>query len=356
MYDIIIIGAGTAGCYLARLLDPNLNVLIIEKDKKVKLKDSGIVSTRFTQFFSSKFIKERIKQMTLVSPSNLSYSISSEKPFAYVLKRKEFAQALRSEARKKAKIVYEEAQEIDISKNVKVRTNKNDYECKLIVGADGANSVVRKALGIKPPRCCTGIMVKNRSVESNIRIFFNKYFSPEFFAWIKNEEYGLMTATRPPDYLNYFREQQELPKGKLYAAQIPIGYTKSFSKHAILIGDACGQVKPVTGGGIILSAKAANHAASVIENAIRKNNFSTRTLYEYEKSWKDDFGWEIRKQLLIRKIYRKLSNKDIEQILKDFMPSIEQTSFDYDYLSNIWKSIPTIKLIKHVITKLPLLF
>lgn len=356
MYDIIIIGAGVAGCYLSSLLNPNLNVLIIEKDKNIRLKDSGIVSTRFTKFFKSSFIKQKVNKMTLVSPANLSFSVSSQKPFAYVLKRKEFAQSLRAEARKKARIVYEKIENIEISNKVKVRTNKNDYQAKLIVGADGADSLVRKSLGIKPPNQYLGVMVKTRSPEKNIRIHFNKHFSPEFFAWIKQEEYGLITAMRPKDHLDYFKACLNLPSGKIHAHPIPIGYTKSFAKRAILLGDACGQVKPITGGGIILTAKAAKHAADVIENCFKKNNFSSRALYEYERRWKTDFGWEIRKQLWLRKIYRKLSNKDIEQLFKDFMPSIEKSDFDYDYLSGLWKKVPTIKLIKHVITKLPLLF
>ena len=47
MYDIIFVGGGVAGCYTASLLPKNLAIMVLEKHKKVRPKDSGIVSGHF---------------------------------------------------------------------------------------------------------------------------------------------------------------------------------------------------------------------------------------------------------------------------------------------------------------------
>ena len=64
MYDIGIIGAGVAGSYLAYLLKNKKNnikdkkIIVFEKSPKIKLKDSGIVSTAIEKFFDKKTIKK----------------------------------------------------------------------------------------------------------------------------------------------------------------------------------------------------------------------------------------------------------------------------------------------------------
>lgn len=355
MHDVIIVGAGVAGSYLAGKL-ADLDVLVLEKNKIVIMKDSGIVSSRFMSFFREKeLIKSDIREMKAVSPSGISISLKSRQPFAHILDREKFLRFLRAGIRKN--IRYETARKVVISSaGVTVYTDKTGHQARLVVGCDGANSVVRKAAGIKAPKTAAGIMVK-AGLEGGIKVYFNKYFSPDFFSWTMNGEYGLMTAVNPLDYFNYFRQKMQLPDGEVHAAPIPVGYTKSFSERCLLVGDACGQVKPLSGGGIIFSLAAAGYAADTIRAALRGKKFGKGFLSSYERAWKNDFGSEIRKQLLFRKIYRKLTNRDIDALFMDFGQSIATLGkFDYDRLSGIWTKMPKLKLAKHLILGLLRLF
>ena len=237
-------------------------------------------------------------------------------------------------------------------------TNKTTHESKMIIGADGATSVVRRSLAISNPLLYTGLFVrtKNPLETKKITVYLNKYLSPDFFSWIipQNNEYGLITAIRPHDYFEYFKKEMNLPEGLQFSFPIPIGCTKSYSDKAILVGDSCGQTKPLTGGGIIFSLTAAKHAINIINEACEKKRFDKAFLSEYETLWKNEFKSEIRKQLLIRKIYRKLSNNDIEKAFKDFGPSIENLKeFNYDHFSSSWRSMPKWKLFKFFLTKIP---
>ena len=56
MYDVIIAGSGIAGSTIARGLG-ELDVLVLEKNKKAAPKDSGIVSRRFLEHYDRKFIR-----------------------------------------------------------------------------------------------------------------------------------------------------------------------------------------------------------------------------------------------------------------------------------------------------------
>src|SRR3989338_9216347 len=111
--NIIIVGSGVAGSYISSLL-ADFNVLVIEKDKKVILKDSGIVSKNFDNFFDDKkLIKDEIDEMVAVSPSGYKFSLNSESPYAYLLERKKFSFFLRKMARKNCDVKYEKSEKIE---------------------------------------------------------------------------------------------------------------------------------------------------------------------------------------------------------------------------------------------------
>jgi len=77
---------------------------------------------------------------------------------------------------------------------------------------------------------------------------------------------------------------------------IPISPIKrTYSDRVLAVGDAAGQTKPTTGGGIyygILSAKAAANTANL---AFKTGDFSSATLRNYEKKWRKQIWPEVRR-------------------------------------------------------------
>ncbi|MBI3190910.1 NAD(P)/FAD-dependent oxidoreductase [archaeon] len=360
MYDIIIVGGGVAGCHLASLIGKKHDVLILEKNDKPVQKDSGIVSKRFFDIFpndAKRLVKCEINRMECVSPSGITFDVKSEDPFAYILEREMFSKFLIKTAAKRSEIVYEGAEAVNISPtHTSVKTAGGVYKAKMVIGCDGALSIVRKAMNIENPKMAVGLMIKTQQkMEGDINVFFNKYFSPDFFSWIipQNYEYGLMTCIRPKEYLDYFVKNMYLPRGKMHAYMIPYSFVKSYSTRSLLVGDACGQNKPLTGGGIIFSMLAAQHAGTIINDALEYERYDNSFLRYYEQYWKKELAAEIKKQLFFRKIYRNLSNKEVDKLFTEFGPYISRlTEFDYDKLSNIWTHIPKVKIIRHFLPKI----
>lgn len=364
MYDIIIVGGGVAGCYLAhKLANTNLNILLIEKDKKVFLKDSGIVSGRiFDVLKDRKLVDHEIYEMKALSEKGKEITLRSFMPFAYIIKREELSSHLRNLAKKKADIAYETVIKIERMQTFfVVKTNSGEYRCRFLIGADGAYSLVRRTFEIKSPPLYRGIFVRTeKKLETDkITVFLNKYYSPDFFSWIipQTKEYGLLTSFRPKEYFSYFKKDMNLPSGEIHSYLLPLGYTKSYANRMLLVGDACGQSKPITGGGIVFSMTCADYAADCIEKAFHENRFDESFLSIYEFLWKRKIGNEIKKQLFFRKIYRKMSNKDVENFFEKIGPYVNKTEeFDYDNLSEMAKKIPTWHLFKYFIRNISLVF
>jgi len=367
-HDIIIVGAGIAGCYLTeKLTEAGLDVLVLEKEKsklksrsegtETRLKDdSGIVSTHIEKFIPDykKFLTDKIKEMRFESPSHHEFCLKSEQPFAYLLDRTK----LIKEKRKSIKSVlsYETPESIIITKDkVMVKTNENWHMASMIIGCDGAFSKVRNAMRVPSPKICYGVTAKSKSKNDKITVYVNKNFSPDFFSWNipQRNEWGMITAKNPKDYFLKFMAEMKLEKKQPTGQPIPIGTTKSFANRCLLVGDSAGMTKPLTGGGWIFSLRACEHAARVIAGCLEKNRFDASVLSEYEKSWKNDFGNEIRKQLFARRLYEKLNNKDIDKLFKEFGPRIEKLNdFDYDNLSILLKHMPKTKLLGLAMRKL----
>ena len=361
MYDVIIAGAGPAGGTLASLIDGD--VLVLEKDKEATLKDSGLVSAHFRAFVDDDaLIDSYVSEMEAVSPSGKTFLLRSDEPYAMLLKRKRFSYRLRIQAKENATVKYERVRGFRCHDDgVIVETSKSTYEAKMIVGCDGTLSDVRKSMGIAPPAMVPGLFARTRQKlkHDRIKVFFNKFFSPDFFSWIipQENEYGIMTSIRPRDHFNDFKKALNLPDGELHSSMIPIGTTRSYGERALLVGESCGQTKPLTGGGIIFSMRAARMAARVINDAIARNRFDAPFLSRYHTAWRKELQWEIAKQLLLRRIYRKLSNADIDKLFAAFGEDIEKIRrFDYDHITSSWSKLPKRKMLAFALQNMHMIF
>lgn len=84
----------------------------------------------------------------------------------------------------------------------------------------------------------------------------------------------------------------------------------------MVVGDAAGQCKPVSGGGIYTGAVAAKIAAAVAAEAVFENDFSEQKMSVYEKRWKKELGRELEIGMAAHAYRMKLSDSEMNDIFE----------------------------------------
>jgi len=182
-----------------------------------------------------------------------------------------------------------------------------EFTGKMVAGCDGPRSKVRRELGLEQPgELLHGVLGFSEEVDHGDRVDVHLTM-PEFFAWRiprgdAGVEYGL-AASPGPDVNDLFDdlvgpEGYDVDVTKRCSGLIPVGPPDSVtSRRGFLVGDAGGQTKPFTGGGILYGMGAADHAA----REIRPDR--PGTLGAYEAAWREDLGTEIALGHCIRRAY-----------------------------------------------------
>lgn len=344
-YDLIILGAGAAGNAVARKIE-DIDTLVIEKREIIgePPECAGLISKNCLDILGineGNFIQNEIYGAHIHSPKGEEYHIGGDRLHAYAIDRGEFDRFLAEEGKRKgneysvgmkAERVFRE------NKRVVVETKGYKFEAKLIVGADGVDSITRRTFfGYEPEEVLFGIGAEVEDVDldpKNVHIFFGKNLAPGFFAWIipisrdgKKARMGLCVTSPPPsppkrllhNLLNYHTTRPFLESAivsKIIAGRIPLGYIKkSADDNVMLIGDAAFQVKPISGGGIYPIAVSSGICADIIKKAFEKNDFSRNMLQEYHSMWSEKLKRELVLGMWFRKVYRRMKDDELEKFL-----------------------------------------
>ena len=116
------------------------------------------------------------------------------------------------------------------------------------------------------------------------------------------------------------------------------------------VGDAAGQVKPTTGGGVYYGLICANIAADTANQALNIGDLSKKNLSGYETGWRGVLGKELQIGYLARRMYENLSDQQIERIfdlVKEYNlhnELLNSPDFSFD-----WHSGPLLKTLRHKI-------
>ena len=184
------------------------------------------------------------------------------------------------------------------------------FQARLVIGADGANSVVARVIGNRPRNGTTAVSMRcyYEGVEvedSQIAIYFDRQNFPGY-GWVFVDDAGLaniglgyaadetfplhggvrqMLADFIATYLGAELAHAH-PLGE------PAGWFACFGKperlHAdgvLLIGDAADLADPMSGGGIHKAMESAYVAAGVARDALLRGDCSSRSLARYEQAW-----------------------------------------------------------------------
>ena len=355
-YDIIISGGGPMGSITGSLLaKKGFNVLILEKQKHPRWKPCGEgISIRGIDLLKKCDLYKPLKNLLWgikgVSVNILNENIDSkrfQKNVAYTLNRTIFDHELFKHAQKLGIIAHENEKVIKIKNNenmVTVKTDKNEYKSKIIIGADGVFSIVGKQL-FRPwtrDEIVPGQVAKYK-INTDEKHGFEQstmeyYFIKDGYGWvfprveeknlilnigigkIKNTNQNLNVLFK--NFITSLEKENQIKlkgketKDKTCIHPIPIKGTNrgTFTKRCLLVGDAGGFVNPLTGAGLRYGIISTIHAA---DTSIQFLNNKIETLENYEKNWSKDLKNIFDESLKKSKYLYTLEPAQLIKYLKD---------------------------------------
>lgn len=333
-------GAGPIGSYIAyRLAKLGYKVLVFERRPRVgdAACCTGIIGKecfdRFpivnngvlTQHSSAKFF----------SPSGKCLRLSKDKVQAYVVDRIAFDRALAQKAQEEgveylfsARVEGITSRDNCVRATVEYKGDTRDFEGRMAVISSGFGASLPQRLGLgKISDFILGAQAEVKVGDlAEVEIYLGQEIAPGFFGWLVPTSdgkalAGLLSRRSPGSYLRNLLSSL-LAQGKIASTEtkiicggIPLSpLPKTYRERVLVVGDAAGQVKPTTGGGIYYGLLCADIAAEVIHDALRTDDCSGKRLAHYERCWKEKLSREIQIGYWARKMYERLDDRQIENI------------------------------------------
>ena len=118
--------------------------------------------------------------------------------------------------------------------------------------------------------------------------------------------------------------------------RIPMGVPRrSVAGRVMAVGDAAGQLKTTTGGGILYGIICARLLVSTILEARSGDDFNLDRLKVYDGKWKQEIGLELRIGLLLRAFFERVGDENLDQLLEIIcdpsVSTIMNKSGDFDH-------------------------
>ena len=345
-YDVVIAGGSISGLMSAReVAKKGYSVLVIEEGFEIGTPDhcGGLVSKSALYDLgiepTQKTFDSMINSALIFSPNGKRVEIDSKNQQVVVVNRRELdkqvaRQAQQSGAEIRVKTSFQEKTKCG------VRTSVGEIGCKILVDCRGVGALINNQRD--------GILLSAQYevyadwiTDGKVEVYFDQIKYPGFFAWIIPSGNGVGKVGIAGREINVSNAMEQLlrSKGKysiirkIFAPIWIKGPIKDFvSRDAVIVGDAAGQAKPTTAGGIYSCGMGGLFAGNAIIKYLETNEYSQ--LQHYQKFWHDKFGKEFEKQRLARKILEKVDNKTVDMVFDTITPEITSeisSKDDFDF-------------------------
>lgn len=359
-FDVIVVGAGTAGCLTSKTTaKAGLNTLLIDLKKKqdIGLKVCGDAIGK--HHFEHLGLKppagaelERVMEgIRVFSPDNETiFDVRGEGLSGFLLNRHAFGQRLLKDAVDAGAVLWDSTQVLEpivengYVKGIKAKHPKTqsstELTAKVTVEASGFPAILRKKL---PRNLGIDAEVESKDVEACYReirelkqplenpelcqIYISQEITPGGYYWIfpkadnkVNVGLGVAMTKGFPNPKNILYKHI-LPKPVFKNSKIVEGgawcvptrrpLDNMVGNGVIIVGDAACQVNPIHGGGIGPSMKGGTIAGKTIIDAFEKGNWSRDGLWAYNINYMEVYGLKQAGLDIFRKLLQATDDEEL---------------------------------------------
>lgn len=343
-FDVIVAGAGPAGATAAKVLgESGVSTLLVDKSAFPRDKPcGGGISARALSRFPylegalAMIPTNWVSKVHFESPSGFVVDYRSADPLYLMIRRCEFDHLLFGLARPQVEVVTgalvrKVSFEAD---HVRVSTDAGEYRARMVIGCDGANSVVSRASGLRTGSIQSDYAIdmmeetpqqELRTTERDRMYIYYRIRSHYGYGYVfpKSTHLNAGVGFKLDYYLSNLRGEHyahhqgfigELKSKQLVAGEsnranfrafpLPISgpLARTYADRVVLAGDAGGFVNALTAEGIYYAMVSGELAARAALAAVRADDFTGTRLRAYEQAWKREIGDELAHSVRLQRL------------------------------------------------------
>ncbi len=347
---MLVVGAGPAGSMAARAAAEGGSDVIIIEEHPVSgtpvhcaegLSAGGILDGGLEPV--EPYVSQRISKARIVAPNGNYVELTSENWTGYTLNRVAFDKALADNSERAGARMMTRTRATGVIRDggrvvgVKAVSGGEPVEfmAKVVIGADGHSSVVRRSAGLeryfRDYATCAQYQLGGLDLDDPTvnEFYMGAKYAPGGYAWVfpksrsvANVGLGVRkTHTRPAvEYLKdfvagdpRFRDTEVLLRN---GGICPVSGTldRIVADGLMLVGDAAGQLIPMTGAGVHSGIEAGKMAGRVAAEAVVEGDVSERRLSAYRREFDVYWGKRIRDSGRVLEMLDRFTDEDLNTL------------------------------------------
>ena len=354
--DTVVIGGGPVGAFTAwNLAKLGVSVTVFEEHAEVGIPSHcpGHLSIGGLKMLGLGTLPRGVVENTFsganfYSAKGTKFSVRLRKPVTCAVNRTLFDKFLMEKAAKAgARFFLNSRVKSLILKNgfvVGVKADQQSakemqYQAKIVVDSEGVSSRLLRQAGLAAldrRELVYGVEAEVENVENvvgdEVEVYLGDEYAQGFYAWLIPRSDGTakvgLAAKRknPKELFQRFLSKHPVASKQLSRARVkrvtfhPISLggpiRRTYANGFLAVGDAASQVKPTTGGGVVLGLTCARVAAEVGSEAIRRKDTSSSFIQQYQKRCNRSLGFDFRTMLRARKFINSLSDDEIDDAFR----------------------------------------